>query len=165
MKAYVILKKGEHREFETILFDADEVIEYINMHNDLGFVFEIETYEVPKQSDEHSPINIPLAPEPENPYISKGRYHYCKTWTDCTNPRRDCLDCPLMYNYSTTISTPGTYPNINEEPKVKPDNNTVLNDTVKVTYTGDCILDKNTITCAHVNSDFTSESSNKNIIS
>lgn len=31
-------------------------------------------------------------------------YKYCRTWTDCTNVHKDCINCPLRYNTGDTFS-------------------------------------------------------------
>ena len=43
--------------------------------------------------------SIPNSPYPDSPYI----HHMCKSWSDCTNPCFDCINCPLRG--SGTIST------------------------------------------------------------
>ena len=103
MKAYVILRIGERTEFETVFFDADEVIEYLNKNQIDGFMFEVKTYEVPKDniiSTPSWPVNIP----------TNGGYRQgvCKTWEDCTNPFKDCVNCPLMFSGRCTINNPNS---------------------------------------------------------
>lgn len=29
----------------------------------------------------------------------------CKTWSDCTNPHYDCINCPLRYNVDNGFNT------------------------------------------------------------
>lgn len=29
----------------------------------------------------------------------------CKTWSDCTNPHYDCINCPLRYNVDSGFNT------------------------------------------------------------
>ena len=100
MKAYVILKGGK---FETLMFDADEVINYFNENKDTDLILEVKTFDVPKENDNLLgaptwPINVP----------NNGGYRQgvCKTWEDCTNPCLDCINCPLMFSGGGTISSP-----------------------------------------------------------
>jgi len=129
MKAYVILRTCERTEFETVLFDPDKVIEYLNKNQCAGFTFEVKTYEVPKEKDNF--ISAPTWPI-SVPTNGGYRQNICKTWEDCTNPCKDCINCPLMFSTGGTISSPTT-----EE--FEHFGQSVLNDTVKVTCTNDTI--------------------------
>lgn len=31
-------------------------------------------------------------------------HKYCRTWTDCTNIYKDCINCPLKFNTGDTFS-------------------------------------------------------------
>ena len=35
----------------------------------------------------------------------------CRNWTECTNPHKDCVNCPLIYGYNTydTKTTPNYF--------------------------------------------------------
>lgn len=122
MKAYVIIKGGE---FDTLMFDADEVINYFNENKDTDLILEVKTYEVPKDKD-----NFISAPTWPISVSTNGGYRQgvCKTWEDCTNPCKDCVNCPLMFSGEGTISTTNSIePNFNTH--------SVLNGTVESTYT------------------------------
>lgn len=96
MKAYVILKGGK---FDTLMFDADEVINYFNENKDTDLIMEVKTFDVPKDniiSAPSWPVNIPN--------IGGYRQSVCKTWEDCTNPCMDCINCPVRD--AGTYSTP-----------------------------------------------------------
>ena len=137
MKAYVIFEICEKPEFKTVLFDPDEVIEYLNKNQSAGLTFEVKTFDVPEQESKtvyipYQRTNLPKIDHPLEPYVWTRNSTGCKTWEDCSNPFRDCIGCPLMFS-GQTITT--TRPN-----SIDPILNTkdsVLDDTVTVTYTGD----------------------------
>ena len=133
MKAYVILKGGK---FDTLMFDADEVINYFNENKDTDLIIEVKTFDVPKEkdnfiSDPTWPISVP----------TNGGYRQsiCRTWEDCTNPFKDCLNCPLMFSGGGTISTTNSIESHYAGDTQNSLHQSVLNDTVKVTCTNDTI--------------------------
>lgn len=64
----------------------------------------------------------PPTPIPTPIYYPNRLISNCRNWTDCTNPHKDCVNCPLIYGYNTydtkttpnyfTTTTPGN-PNAN----------------------------------------------------
>ena len=134
MKAYVIIKGGK---FDTLMFDPDEVIRYFNENKDSDLILEVKTFDVPKDKDnfitkpnkDDDTIDI-ITP---NPYVAPP-YNYiqkpCKSWSDCTNPHRDCFNCPVRDAGSYSIPTMKEFEHFGQS---------ILNDTVKVTCTNDTI--------------------------
>lgn len=122
MKAYVILKGGK---FDTLMFDADKVINYFNENKDSDLILEVKTFEVPKEVKDDAHPTTPSINIPAVPY----RDLVCKNWEDCTNPFRDCIYCPVKY--TGTFSSPITK-------EFEHFGQSVLNDTVKITCTNDC---------------------------
>lgn len=49
----------------------------------------------------------PPTPIPTPIFYPNRLINNCRNWTDCTNPHRDCVNCPLMYGhtYNTTGAT------------------------------------------------------------
>lgn len=125
MKAYVILKGGK---FDTLMFDADEVINYFNENKDTDLIIEVKTFDVPKEKENF--ISAPTWPI-SVPTNGGYRQSICRTWEDCTNPFKDCVNCPLMFSGGGTISSPNSI-----EPHLHT-KDSVLGDSVTVTYTGD----------------------------
>ena len=141
MKAYVILRTCEGTEFETLLFDADEVIEYLNKNQSSGITFEVKTYDVPIDKDnfilvDKKPADQGQIIHPYTPYTYRGGI--CRTLEDCTNPCMDCINCPVRGSGSYTISSPNSDPSMAQKP-IQPSyipkegDNNVLNDTFVVT--------------------------------
>ena len=55
-------------------------------------------------------INAPThVPTPIPTPITVPWRNNCRNWTDCSNPHKDCVNCPLMYGYNMTGTT--TTPN------------------------------------------------------
>ena len=141
MNAYVILRTCERTEFETLLFDADEVIEYLNKNQSCGITFEVKTYEVPIDKDnfvivDKKPTDQGQIIHPYTPYTY--RDGICKTWEDCTNPCMDCINCPVRDAGSHTITTitGRTRNDITQFPideKYRHLTENVLSDSIKVT--------------------------------
>ena len=136
MKAYVILRTCERTEFETLLFDADEVIEYLNKNQSAGLTFEVKTFDVPEQENKtvyipYQRTDLPKIDQPLEPYVWTRHSAGCKTWEDCSNPFKDCIGCPLMFSGGGTISSTNY---IKSHLNTK---DSVLCDTVRETYTGD----------------------------
>lgn len=68
-----------------------------------------------EKQDKEEQLKIPIQPFP---FSSEG-YYNCSDWAHCSNPHRDCFNCPLRYSGSggTWTTSTGTIVSNNEPMK------------------------------------------------
>ena len=127
MKVYIVVKETNNKtEYVDCFVDINELIECINgINNTISNAhLQIITKEFNVGVDNDKDI---LREHTEIPFIGGHCLsHFCKDWSDCTNPMRDCINCPIRGKqdfYSVTWTADNTsqliYPQQKQKGKKK----------------------------------------------
>jgi len=126
MKVYIVVK-------ETLNYNTDFVIrqEYVDCFINTDDVLNCVN-EIPATNNERIKVitkEFDTAMLPTVLPYTGGHYsltHICKDWSDCTNPMRDCINCPIRGKqdfYSVTWTADNTsqltYPQQKQKGKKK----------------------------------------------
>ena len=127
IKIYILLDEylnsEYHTEFVEAFDNAEELARYMEDHQEDGHKFKIEIREFMEKDNSapsspwpwtpNQPWTVPSYPQPIDPLypqmpIITWQNLPCFNGGECTNPQRDCINCPHPYGtgqYRTTTST------------------------------------------------------------
>lgn len=106
MKVYTVTRQvvdselTTHNVYDTCFIDAEECLKYVTTQLEKGnkVKYEVKSF--------NNPSVIP-----SNPWWSVGTIplktdrFVCKDWGECSNPYKDCINCPLRGTTEGTTST------------------------------------------------------------
>ena len=110
MKVYIVVK--ETLDYNTEIVIRQEYVDcFINADDALNCVNEITTTNNERIKVLTKEFGSAILPT-DSPFVG-GHYglaHICKNWSDCTNPLRDCINCPIrgQQDYYTVSWTGNT---------------------------------------------------------